>query len=104
MAMYEVEGDIVIASYENRGNRNFVDPETLLFYSDEFKNRGHRFEYNREYKWLKVEEFLKKEQAWIPLQFFDMAIQNEPKFVFESSNGVALGGSIYEAKLFALFG
>lgn len=103
MAMYEVEGDIVIASYENRGNRNFVDPETLLFYSDEFKNRGHRFEYNREYKWLKVEEFLKKEQAWIPLQFFDMAIQNEPKFVFESSNGVALGSSIYEAKLFALF-
>lgn len=103
MAMYGVEGDIVTTSYVNSGNMNFVDPETLLFYSEEFKNRGHRFEYAREYKWLKVEEYFKKEKAWIPLQFFDMAIQNEPMFVFESSNGVALGSSIYEAKLFALF-
>lgn len=103
MSMYEVEGDIVTASYANKGNRNFVDPETLLFYGEEFKNRGHRFEYEREYKWLKVEEYLKKEDAWIPLQFFDLSLQNEPMFVFESSNGVALGSSIYEAKLFALF-
>lgn len=103
MAMYEVEGDIVTASYVNRGRRNFVDPETLLFYSEEFKNRGHRFEYDREYKWLKVEEHLKNEKAWIPLQFFDMAFRNEPMFVLESSNGVALGSSVYEAKLFALF-
>lgn len=40
---------------------------------------------------------------YIPLQFFSMDVDDENYFVFESSNGVALGSSIYEAKLFALF-
>ncbi|MGN0396188.1 MAG: YcaO-like family protein [Coprococcus sp.] len=103
IAIYEVYGNIITTSYEDGKQYNLVNPEELLFYSDEFRERGNRFDKKQVYKWLEVEEYLENKKAWIPLQFFSMDVNDEPLFVFESSNGVALGSSIYEAKLFALF-
>ena len=80
-----------------------MNPEELLYYSQEFRNAGNKFDSSFPYKWLKVEEWGSNKGAYIPLQFFSMDVDDENYFVFESSNGVALGSSIYEAKLFALF-
>lgn len=103
LAIYDVEGEIKKVSYDENNGLNLVNPEELLYYSQEFRNAGNKFDSSFPYKWLKVEEWGSNKGAYIPLQFFSMDVDDENYFVFESSNGVALGSSIYEAKLFALF-
>lgn len=103
LAIYDVEGKIKKVSYDENNGLNLVNPEELLYYSQEFRNAGNKFDSSFPYKWLKVEEWGSNKGAYIPLQFFSMDVDDENYFVFESSNGVALGSSIYEAKLFALF-
>lgn len=103
LAIYDVEGKIKKVSYDENKGLNLVNPEELLYYSQEFRNAGNKFDSSFPYKWLEVEEWGSNKGAYIPLQFFSMDVDDENYFVFESSNGVALGSSIYEAKLFALF-
>lgn len=57
LAIYDVEGEIKKVSYDENNGLNLVNPEELLYYSQEFRNAGNKFDSSFPYKWLKVEEW-----------------------------------------------
>lgn len=76
LAIYDVEGEIKKVSYDENNGLNLVNPEELLYYSQEFRNAGNKFDSSFPYKWLKVEEWGSNKGAYIPLQFFSMDVDD----------------------------
>ncbi len=75
----------------------------------QFTEKGYSlkvYDDNKKYYWRKVYEINSKEIFWIPEQmiFFDNQIINEEeRFIYETSNGSALGANLEEAIMYALF-
>lgn len=98
---YNVKKRVVESSLES-GGEAFIDPTNMLYYNDELCT-VNRFEKTKSYKWIECTDYKKERQVYLPLQLFDLEAEPEKRFVLETSNGVALGTSHAEAKLYALF-
>ncbi|QIB27450.1 YcaO-like family protein [Caloranaerobacter azorensis] len=89
---------------------NILNPkEFTMPDKSQFSEEGYSlkvYDDNKKYYWRKVYEINSKEMFWIPEQmiFFDNQIINEEeRFIYETSNGSALGANLEEAILYALF-
>lgn len=58
---------------------------------------------DKEFLTVEVEELGSKQKVWQPEQFFKFLVNDPEIMVNETSNGVALGSSYYEAALYSLF-
>ncbi|MBP1755110.1 MAG: hypothetical protein H6Q59_1508 [Firmicutes bacterium] len=86
--------------YEVLHPRQLVIPENMLS-----AERGN-YSDDQDYRWKKVLEFNSGKSVYLPEQviYYDsQLISKEKRFVHETSNGCALGGSIEEAIVYALF-
>ncbi len=99
-SMCDVPGEQCYLCYENNKNC-LTDPRPFLYYDYQHADIP-QFDEKTRYYWLKVLNYKKQIYEYLPLQFFDIYSEDQHKFVLETSNGVALGGSVYEARLFAL--
>jgi ribosomal protein S12 methylthiotransferase accessory factor len=84
-----------------------IDNETRLFkLVDVLKNEYHRVEFeeflNRECYCIEGKRLGTDEEVWLPMQFCNYVNKDGFKLVSETSNGMALGASKYEATLYAL--
>lgn len=68
-----------------------------LYLREEFKSSLYK-----KVKCIKGIELHSQEDVWLPLQFFNYVNHDDFKLVSETSNGMALGGSRNEARLYAL--
>lgn len=102
-ATYGIEKNVLCTSYnEVRGQDEFLNPSLFLHYAVPEAGRRKPFREEMNYFWCPIEEYRTKQECFIPTQFLDMAVRDKEIFVMESSNGVALGSSIAEARMFAL--
>ncbi|SFL62243.1 ribosomal protein S12 methylthiotransferase accessory factor [Gracilibacillus orientalis] len=97
---YNIKKEVVESSLDSGGSA-FVDPSGMLHYNYDLCSI-HRFEKTKSYKWLKCMDVKKAKEVYLPLQFFDLQAEADKRFVLETSNGVALGTSQEEARLYAL--
>lgn len=68
--------------------------------------KGQDFPRNDEIVWGEVLDLHSKKTSYLPeqiLYFDNQLLRNEKRFIYETSNGTALGGSLNEAIMYAIF-
>lgn len=100
-AMYGLQKNSKSMTY--RLNKKIcVNPADFLFYVE--KNSKERIDYDSKatITWIEGFDYKTKRKIWIPKQFIDLSLPDEPYFTVPNSSGVALGSSLYESRLYAL--
>ena len=102
----------LIGSYNQlvKEGKNLVSPQSLTLNKVSKKNpKGlNFFEYDEQesYYWTKVLDLYDQSSKYLPEQvvYYDsQLVHNEKRFIYETSNGCALGGTFEEAMIYALF-
>ncbi len=78
---------------------NVIDEDTKEMYGFE------EFDENKKYHWMKTKNIINGEDAYLPEQviYYDTQfVRDEKRFIYETSNGTAMGGSYEEAVIYAL--
>lgn len=103
--------EVLMSSWFELGDRA-IDPNSLILHGEEqMKEPGFalgRFDPERAYGWVEGYSFRRKEKVLIPEQaaFYNLAqaqAGTDDRFLYESSNGCAVGGGFEEAALHGLF-
>ncbi|KAB2330053.1 TOMM precursor leader peptide-binding protein [Bacillus mesophilum] len=99
----------IYASY-NEVKEYAINPHELTLHDDVLKNeyfRLHDYSEDLKFHWVWGYSFKKKKSVLMPEQmvfYKDELVRDKPKrFVYETSNGCALGSTIEEAVLYGLF-
>jgi ribosomal protein S12 methylthiotransferase accessory factor len=84
-----------------------LDPRTCGIYERDYYKRGvdaQEFDSNAQIRWVWGHSLTRDRATLVPAQlaYYGLHLDDEPRFVIESSNGCATGSSIEEAILFAL--
>ncbi|UAC48728.1 YcaO-like family protein [Bacillus aquiflavi] len=99
----------VYLSYESlkKQAKNPVDPNGLILPNGQMINEQMEvYDPAKKYYWTKCFDLGTEQTVYIPEQFIyydHQILRNENRFVYETSNGTALGGSLQEAIIYGIF-
>lgn len=79
-----------------------VNPADFLFYVEKKSKERINYDSKASITWVKGIDYKTKRKIWIPKQFIDLSMPDEPYFTLPNSSGIALGSSLYESRLYAL--
>lgn len=103
-SMYGLAGSTRRARFD-RTDERFIDPTLFLHYQAP-DSTGFRQSFREDayLEWWPVTDYRNGQTRYLPRQMFDLIPpKHEPVFYLPNSSGVALGSSVAEARLFALF-
>jgi ribosomal protein S12 methylthiotransferase accessory factor len=100
--------DCLLGSYQGLRESGYklIHPKQLNIPDNMLSSERGDFSDNRKYRWKKVLEINSASFVYLPEQviYYDSQLTSrEKRFVYETSNGCALGGSLEEAIVYALF-
>ena len=95
------------ASY-NEIKEEAVNPEDLIIHTrPDIEEFGlEKYNPDKKYNWIWIYDWKEKKNVLLPEQvaYYDIGKNTEEKrFIYETSNGIALGGSLQEAVLYGLY-
>ncbi|MGS0562812.1 YcaO-like family protein [Microbacterium aurugineum] len=100
--LHSVKGQITRARYDPKA-ADQLDPYTLLGFQVPAESTPDRVAYSHDDQifWIRAWDHRAEVPIWVPLQAVELGTIGEPRYLFETSNGAALGTSLSEARLFA---
>lgn len=98
-ALHDVAGEVHRDPYAGPG---YVDPRALLHFAETQAKDRVAYRDGDPIQWLRGVHYPSGEPAHVPLQAVELGHVAEPRYLYESSSGAAVGSSLSEARLFAL--
>ncbi|UAL49793.1 YcaO-like family protein (plasmid) [Sutcliffiella horikoshii] len=98
-------GKEVVVSNRNDLNGESIDPSEFVLFNDNQVIESSYVKFSNELtiRWIKGMDLTLQKEVYIPEQFAYYSSINEEKFIYNSSNGCAVGGSLEEAITYAIF-